>query len=120
MSKELRIVKSRSRSFQCDIAGCRNKTTNLVSRRSDVVSRPLHLCDDCIDAMYAIVHANDNDNAHTDSAAVPLLTDTVDVPSGGDASLPVSGARADDKGKTESKPNRAKKAPAQTKKGGKA
>ena len=116
MSKELRIVKSRSRSFQCDIAGCRNKTTNLVSRRSDVVSRPLHLCDDCIDAMYAIVHANDN--ARIDSAAVPLLTDTVDVPSGGDASLPVSGARADDKDKAESKPNRAKKAPA--KKGGKA
>lgn len=44
---QLRIKESR-RTFQCDVAGCRNRTNFLISKRDDVASRPIHLCRDCI------------------------------------------------------------------------
>lgn len=44
---QLRIRQSR-RTFQCDVAGCRNKTHYLITKRDDVCSHPLHLCSTCI------------------------------------------------------------------------
>lgn len=41
-----------SRTYQCDMPGCRNRTNILWSRRADVSSRPVHLCNDCIKGLY--------------------------------------------------------------------
>ena len=44
---ELRI-KEVARTYTCDVAGCRNKTHYLITKRDDVASHPLHLCPSCI------------------------------------------------------------------------
>lgn len=41
-----------SRTYQCDMAGCRNRTNLLWSKRGDISSRPMHICNDCIKEMY--------------------------------------------------------------------
>lgn len=122
---KLRIAEARSRSFQCDIAGCRNKTRLLITKRSDVASHPLHLCADCIRGLYEILNEMDGNTALPPSV-IPTadesdVTDgeTDHSPSvGGAESVEINAPTAEPKpGKAEAKPNRAKKAPA--KKGGK-
>lgn len=109
MSMKLRIVDARSRSFQCDISGCRNRTTHLISKRQDVHSRPIHLCDDCIRGIYALIGP--------ESPTIPVVEEEPirepdHLPDGaGEAEIVVSKKQEP---KTESKPNKAKKAPAKS------
>ena len=109
MSLKLHIVDARTRSFQCDIAGCRNRTTHLISKRGDVSSRPLHLCDECIRGLYALIGP--------ESPTIPVdeeepIREPDHLPDGAVEEITVKKQEP----KTESKPNKAKKAPA---KGGK-
>jgi hypothetical protein len=115
MSIELRIKESRSRAFQCDVAGCRNKTVFLITKRSDVCAHPLHLCPSCIDGLYRLLHAADTDKANTApiESAVPFPNPTKadDALSGGATSSPSDGAGASNKAAKdgEPKPNKANK-----------
>lgn len=115
MAIKLRRRETR-RTYQCDIAGCRNRTNFLISKREDVSSRPLHLCDECIRGLYAMVCGEDpvpevptlapdgglsiNGGAEA-VAAQPDEMDTMDW--GAMDSKPDPGERA------EAKPNRARK-----------
>lgn len=36
------------RTYQCDMPGCRNRINELDSRRADVSSNPMHICDQCV------------------------------------------------------------------------
>ena len=115
MSIELRIRNSRSRAFQCDVAGCRNKTVYLITKRSDVCAHPVHLCQSCIDGIYRLTHTADADNDNTApiESAVPNPNPTKadDALSGGATSSPSDGAGASHKSDKdgEPKPNKAKK-----------
>lgn len=107
MSMKLRIVDARSRSFQCDVSGCRNRTVHLISKRQDVHSKPIRLCDDCIRGIYALIGP--------ESPTIPVadeepIREPDHLPDGG------TGPEPKNEPKAESKPNKAKKAPA---KGGK-
>lgn len=55
MAIRLRIVTAKSRSFQCDVAGCRMRTRYLISKRDDVMARPMHLCAGCIRGIAALL-----------------------------------------------------------------
>lgn len=108
MSMKLRIVDARSRSFQCDISGCRNRTTHLISKRQDVHSKPIHLCDDCIRGIYALIEPE-----------FPTIPVDDEEPIREPDHLPDGGTEAEitlkkTEPKTESKPNKAKKAPVKT------
>lgn len=111
MSMKLHIVDARSRSFQCDISGCRNRTVHLIGKRSDVHSRPLHLCDECIRGIYALIGP--------ESPTIPVVEEEPirepdHLPDGaGEAEIVVAKKQEP---KTESKPNKAKKTPAKGKK----
>lgn len=115
MSIELRIRNSRSRAFQCDVPGCRNKTVYLITKRSDVCAHPVHLCQSCIDGLYKLSHAGEttNDNTAPIESAVPIPNPTKadDALSGGATSSPPGGAGASNKSAKdgEPKPNKAKK-----------
>lgn len=107
MSMKLRIVDARSRSFQCDVSGCRNRTVHLISKRQDVHSKPIRLCDDCIRGIYALIGP--------ETPTIPVddeepIREPDHLPDGGTEPEPKKEPKA------ESKPNKAKKAPA---KGGK-
>lgn len=127
---KLKIVESRSRTFQCDISGCRNKTRYLITKRGDVLARPLHLCDECINGLYAILHDTEA-NVDLPPSVLPTTDEDSHITGGEiDHSPSVGGAEAvdidahtadhkPDKTTAESKPNRARKAPAAGKKGGK-
>lgn len=114
MAIELRVRNSRSRAFQCDVAGCRNKTVYLITKRSDVCAHPVHLCQSCIDGLYRLTHTADADNDNTApiESAVPNPNPTKadDALSGGVTSSPSDGAGASDKAHdAEPKPNKARK-----------
>lgn len=109
MSLKLHIVEARTRSFQCDVAGCRNRTTHLISKRGDVSSRPLHLCDDCIRGLYALIEPESPTIPVDEEEPIPEPDHLRDGGAG-------ENAVKKQEPKTESKPNKAKKAPA---KGGK-
>lgn len=115
MSIELRIRNSRSRAFQCDVPGCRNKTVYLITKRSDVCAHPVHLCQSCIDGLYRLTHESETktDNTAPIESAVPIPNPTKadDALSGGATSSPSDGAGASHKSDKdgESKPNKAKK-----------
>lgn len=51
---KLRIKVVQSRSYQCDIAGCRNRTRYLITKRDDIASHPVHLCASCIEGIKAL------------------------------------------------------------------
>lgn len=108
MSMKLHIVEARTRSFQCDVAGCRNRTTHLISKRGDVSSRPIHLCDDCIRGLFDLIEPESPTIPVTDDEPIPEPDHLRD---GGTGEVVKK-----QEPKTESKPNKAKKAPA---KGGK-
>ena len=111
MSIKLHIVDARSRSFQCDISGCRNRTTHLISKRGDVHSRPIHLCDECIRGIYALIGPESPTIPVVEAEPIPEPVHLRD--GAGEADIVVAKKQ---ESKTESKPNKAKKAPA---KGGK-
>lgn len=71
---QLRIKESR-RTFQCDVAGCRNRTNFLISKRDDVASRPLHLCRDCIRGLAGLL-----DDLDGVTATVPEAEEPATVP----------------------------------------
>lgn len=100
MSMELKIVTAKSRSFQCDVAGCRNRTRYLISKRQDVVSHPLHLCEDCIRGLYGLL----------ENIAPEFSSSPVDVPSAEViATAPADGEAKGKSDKAEPKPNKARK-----------
>lgn len=104
MATELHITRSRSRRYRCDIAGCRTFTNILVSKRGDLSSRPLHLCEDCIRGLNRIL---DEQRGVRDVA-----TDAEPVPD------PIPEPEPESKKEPESKPNRARKPGAAPKGGG--
>lgn len=108
MSLKLHIVDAKSRSFQCDIAGCRNRTVHLISKRGDVHSRPIRLCDDCIRGMYALI-GPEVPTTPAETEEPPVETDHLP---GGDAVEVKHEPEPKKEAKGESKPNKAKKAPA--------
>lgn len=105
MATELHITRSRSRRYRCDIAGCRTFTNILVSKRGDLSSRPLHLCEDCIRGLNRIL---DEQKSARDVATVEeSVPDPIPEP---EPEAP--------KHEPESKPNRARKPGAAPKGGG--
>ena len=71
-----------NRTYQCDMAGCRNRTNLLWSRRGDISSRPLHICNDCIkDMFYAVMESHSFDPVEDSFAAKPEVPDL--SPAGG-------------------------------------
>lgn len=36
------------RTYQCDMPGCRNRVSELDSRRADLSANPMHICDQCV------------------------------------------------------------------------
>ena len=54
MANGVKIIRSKRR-FRCDISGCRTFTNLLITKRGDVSARPLHLCEDCIRSIYALI-----------------------------------------------------------------
>lgn len=118
MAIKLRRRETR-RTYQCDIAGCRNRTNYLISKREDVSSRPLHLCDECIRGLYAMigggVPAPDVPTPAPDGglsinggaeavAAQPDEMDTMDW-----GAVDAAADRDEKPAKAEAKPNRARK-----------
>lgn len=97
MAKGLHITRSKTRRFRCDIAGCRNFTTILVSKRGDVSARPLHLCEDCIRTM----------NVLLDAETIPEIAPETEAPVPVEPE-PQSEPEPKREPKAESKPNRAK------------
>ena len=67
---QLRIKESR-RTFQCDVAGCRNRTYFLITKRDDVASRPLHLCRDCIRGLASLLDDLDGVTATAPASEEP-------------------------------------------------
>lgn len=57
--KVLRI-KHTTRRYRCDIPGCGVLTNNLIAKRDDASRKPVHICDDCIDGLYSILHPVDD------------------------------------------------------------
>lgn len=114
MAIRLRIKKGR-RTFQCDIAGCRNRTTYLISKRDDVAAHPLHLCPECIRGLYALIEDKGPEvptlapdgglSINGGAEAIEAMTDEVDTMDWGEMpeEKPAKPAKA------EAKPNRAKK-----------
>jgi len=108
MSLKLHIVEARTRSFQCDIAGCRNRTTHLISKRGDVSSRPIHLCDDCIRGLYALIEPESPTIPVTDEEPIREPDHLPDGTMEAEITVPKK-----QEPKSESKPNKAKKSLAQ-------
>lgn len=61
-----------NRTYQCDMAGCRNRTNLLWSRRGDISSRPMHICNDCIKEMFYAVMESHTFDPINDSFAAPV------------------------------------------------
>lgn len=53
--KVLRI-KHTTRRYRCDVPGCGALTNNLIAKRDDAARKPAHICDDCINGLYSILH----------------------------------------------------------------
>lgn len=101
---KLRIIESKHRTFQCDIAGCRNRTRYLIAKRQDVASHPIHLCADCIRGLNQIL------DEIAPYPNVVLGADPVDEVDTMDweAALPEKEPKKEET-KAEPKPNKAKK-----------
>lgn len=73
---KLRIRTVKSRSYQCDIAGCRNRTKFLITKRDDIASHPVHLCASCIVGIKALY---DEMIAAEVAAAAPAVQETAPI-----------------------------------------
>ena len=102
-----------NRTYQCDMAGCRNRTNLLWSRRGDISSRPLHVCNDCIkDMFYAVMESHSFDPVEDSFAAKPEVPDL--SPAGGieeeakNEPIPVDPKKAETKKTAEKAPRSAR------------
>ena len=93
------LIRSKSRRFRCDLAGCRNFTNILVTKRGDVSARPIHLCEDCIKGIYSILTAEEPKDAPKEAEIVEAEIVEEEVP------------HIKPPEKSEAKPNKARKNP---------
>ena len=104
MSKGVHLIRSKSRRFRCDLAGCRNFTNILVTKRGDVSARPIHLCEECITGIYDLLTA---EQTSANNEAVEQTKEEIVLPE-----IPVEPEQPHIKPeKSEAKPNKARKNP---------
>ena len=100
MANGVKIIRSKRR-FRCDISGCRTFTNLLITKRGDVSARPLHLCEDCIRSIYALIAPETVEEAPEPEEVAHAEPDTAPEP---DHSEPERKTEP----KAEPKPNKAK------------
>lgn len=65
-------IKSTSRRYRCEVPGCGTLTHNLVAKRDDVMMKPMHICDDCINGLYAILHPAEDAPAEAEPVSLEV------------------------------------------------
>lgn len=63
-------IKHTTRRYRCDVPGCGALTNNLIAKRDDAARKPAHICDDCINGLYGILHPVDSAPAEPEPVPV--------------------------------------------------